>query len=147
MVAPDPSGGQLRGTMQAFASQRQSALGHAASFQVEIHKKYSLAISCIVFVLIGAPVALRFPRGGIGLVIGASVAIFGFFYIGLIGGETLADRQIISPFLAMWGPNLLMTGTGLALFLRLGREQTTARGGTFSWRRRRKRRAAPAASA
>jgi lipopolysaccharide export system permease protein len=147
LVAPDPSGGQLRGTMQALTSQRRSALGHAASYQVEIHKKYSLAISCIVFVLIGAPVALRFPRGGIGLVIGASVAIFGFFYIGLIGGETLADRQIISPFLAMWGPNLLMTGTGLVLFLRLGREQTTARSGTFSFRQRRKRRDAPAASA
>ena len=147
VVAPDPSGNQLRNTLHALESQRQAALGHAATFQVEIHKKYSLAISCIVFVLIGAPVALRFPRGGIGLVIGASVVIFGFYYIGLIGGETLADRRIISPFLAMWGPNLLLTGTGLALFLRLGREQTTARGGSFTLRQRLKRRAARAASA
>jgi lipopolysaccharide export system permease protein len=147
MVAPDPSGSQLRGTMHALESQRQSALGHAATFQVEIHKKYSLAFSCIVFVLIGAPVALRFPRGGIGLVIGASVVIFGFYYIGLIGGETLADHRLISPFLAMWGPNLLMTGTGLVLFLRLGREKATARGGSVSFRRRRTRRAARARAA
>jgi len=146
-VAPDLTGSQLRSMRSALESQRQSALSHAATFQVEIHKKYSLAVSCIVFVLIGAPVALRFPRGGIGMVIGASVVIFGFYYIGLIGGETLADRRFISPVLAMWGPNLLMTATGLALFLRLGREQTTARGGGFRFRRRRSRRAAAASAA
>ena len=43
-------------------------------FGVEIHKKFSLAVACIVFVLIGAPIALRFPRGGVGLVIGVSLA-------------------------------------------------------------------------
>jgi len=146
-VGTDPTGNLLRATRNSFEAQRLSVLAHAASYQVEIHKKYSLAFSCIVFVLIGAPVALRFPRGGIGLVIGASVVIFGFYYIGLIGGETLADRQIISPFLAMWGPNLIMSLTGLVLFLRLGREQTTARGGGFRLRRRRRSAAGTMAAA
>jgi len=144
-VLADPTGRQLKGTFAGLDAQRSTALAHAASFQVEIHKKYSLAVSCIVFVLIGAPVALRFPRGGIGLVIGASVAIFGFYYIGLIGGEALADRRIITPFWAMWTPNLSMLAVGLGLFLRLGREQVTGRSGRLlPWRRRRavRRRAA-----
>ena len=39
-------------------------------YAIEIQKKFSLAAACIVFVLVGAPIALRFPRGGVGLVIG-----------------------------------------------------------------------------
>jgi lipopolysaccharide export system permease protein len=129
LIAADPTGGQLRAQMATLEMRRSAAIQHAASYQVEIHKKYSLAFSCLVFVLIGAPVALRFPRGGMGLVLAASVVIFGVYYIGLLGGEPLADRGVISPFWAMWTPNLLMAGIGLVLFLRLGTEQVTTRGG------------------
>jgi len=130
----DRGGNRLRSQLQMLGSQRHADQQDAAMYQVEIHKKFSIAASCIVFVLIGAPVALRFPRGGVGLVIGASVGIFGLYYVGLIGGETLADALVISPFWAMWGPNLLMTLAGLALFLRLGHEHATTRGG--GWRER-----------
>jgi lipopolysaccharide export system permease protein len=129
-LVADRSGGSLRTQQAQVAARQVSARQHATTFMVEIHKKWSLAVSCIVFVLIGAPVALRFPRGGIGLVIGASVVIFGFYYIGLIGGETLADRRLISPFWGMWTPNVVMALGGLALFRRLGRETVTNRGGT-----------------
>jgi lipopolysaccharide export system permease protein len=98
-------------------------------YLVEIHKKFSLAVACIVFVLVGAPVALRFPRGGVGLVIGVSLSIFALYYVGLIGGEALADRDIISPFWGMWGANVVMTAIGLAMAARMGREEATARGG------------------
>src|SRR6185436_16639647 len=107
-----PGGQQLRAALMGFDARTRSAVQHSASFQVEIHKKFSLAVSCIVFVLIGAPIALRFPRGGVGLVIGASVAIFGIYYVGLIGGESLADRRIITPFWAMWTPNVIMAAFG-----------------------------------
>jgi lipopolysaccharide export system permease protein len=145
--AADPAGEQLRAQFALLDSRQRSTLQHAASFQVEIHKKFAIALSCLVFVVIGAPVALRFPRGGVGLVIGASVVIFGIYYIGLIGGETLADRLIIPPFWAMWGPNLLMGALGLLLFRRLGHETATARGGGWPewlerWRARLARRSA-----
>jgi lipopolysaccharide export system permease protein len=138
-LAPDRSGTSLRTQQASIAARQVAARQHATTFQVEIHKKWSLAVSCIVFVLIGAPVALRFPRGGIGLVIGASVVIFGFYYIGLIGGETLADRRFISPFWGMWTPNVVMALGGIALFRRLGHESATGRGGGpfAAWRRRR----------
>jgi lipopolysaccharide export system permease protein len=147
--AADQGGDRLKGQLTVLASRHRSARLHAAIYQVEIHKKFSIAASCIVFVLIGAPVALRFPRGGVGLVIGSSVVIFGFYYIGLIGGETLADQLIIPPFWAMWTPNLLMAAAGVVLFRRLGYERATGRGGGIAdWfaRRRRARRAARAAA-
>ncbi|MGA2382235.1 MAG: LptF/LptG family permease [Gemmatimonadales bacterium] len=130
---PDTSGGQLRATLGTLEARRRGALQLAARFEIEMHKKFAIAASCLVFVLIGAPIALRFPRGGVGLVIGASVLIFGLYYVGLIGGETLADELIITPFWAMWGANLLMAAVGVALFLRLNRQRVAARG---TWRER-----------
>jgi lipopolysaccharide export system permease protein len=101
-------------------------------YDVEIQKKFSLAAACVIFVLIGAPVALRFPRGGVGLVIGVSFAIFGLYYVGLIGGESLADKGYLPPWVAMWAANIILLIVGLALASQMGRESTTSRGGDFA---------------
>ncbi|MBW3534003.1 MAG: LptF/LptG family permease [Gemmatimonadetes bacterium] len=109
---------------------RADALGQTVNkYRVEIHKKYTLAFACIVFVLVGAPLAVRFPRGGLGLVIGASSIIFAIYWMGLIGGEKLADRGIASPAVTMWIPNLVFLVVGLWLVARMGREAATNRGG------------------
>lgn len=97
--------------------------------QVETQKKYALAFACVVFVLIGAPLAVRYPRGGLGLVIAASSTIFAVSWMGLIGGEKLADRGFGPPWLAMWLPNLIFLAIGVAMVRRMGRETATPRGG------------------
>ena len=101
-------------------------------YDVEIQKKFSLAAACVIFVLIGAPIALRFPRGGVGLVIGVSFAIFGLYYVGLIGGESLADKGYLPPWVAMWAANIILLIVGLVLASQMGRESTTSRGGDFA---------------
>jgi lipopolysaccharide export system permease protein len=101
-------------------------------YDIEIHKKFSLAAACVIFVIIGAPIAVRFPRGGVGLVIGVSLLVFALYYVGLIGGESLANEGIIPPFWAMWGTNVILTVVGVVLFLRMGRDSTSNRGGDWS---------------
>ena len=101
-------------------------------YGVEIQKKFALSAACVVFVLIGAPIALRFPRGGVGLVIGVSLSVFAIYYVGLIAGESLADRSFLTPFWAMWGANVILTAVGLVLLARMGREGATSRGGDLS---------------
>jgi len=101
----------------------------AAAYAVEVHKKLAIAAACFAFALLGIPVALTFPRGGAGVVIGTSVAVFAIYYIGLIGGEDLGDRLIVSPFVAMWIPNLLFVVVGLVGLWLVRREGGGARGG------------------
>jgi lipopolysaccharide export system permease protein len=108
------------------AQRRQNRMG------VEIQKKFSLAFACIVFVLVGAPIALRFSRGGVGLVIGVSFLVFATYYVALIGGEELANHGYLSPFWAMWGANVIFVAAGLALISRMGYESATSRGGGFA---------------
>jgi lipopolysaccharide export system permease protein len=108
------------------------AQSREARFGIEIQKKFSLAAACIVFVLIGAPLAVRFPRGGVGLVIGASFFVFAVYYIALTSGESLANKNIISPFWAMWADNIIFLAVGIPLIIRMGTERVTSRGGGFS---------------
>jgi lipopolysaccharide export system permease protein len=98
-------------------------------YEVEIQKKFALAAACIVFVLFGAPIALRFPRGGVGLVIGVSMVAFSLYYVCLIAGEALAHRLILSPFWAMWAANAIFTVIGIFLLVRVQHSGATARGG------------------
>ncbi|MDX1396540.1 MAG: LptF/LptG family permease [Gemmatimonadota bacterium] len=97
--------------------------GHAqiSKFWVEIHKKGSIPAACIVFVLIGAPIAVRYPRAGVALVVGVSLVFFGAYYVSLVGGEELADRRIVSPLWAMWAPNVLFGLIGLGLMVQARR--------------------------
>lgn len=102
---------------------------NSIKYRVEIYKKWAISFACLVFVLVGAPLALRFPRGGVGMVITASVAIFALFWVFLIGGEALADDGILSPALAMWAPNLILLPIALVLVARMSRSMATARAG------------------
>lgn len=100
-----------------------------AAYKAEIHKKYSLSFACIVFVLLGGPLAIRFPRGGLGLVIAASAAIFAVYWVGLITGEDIADKGLAPAWFTMWVPNALFGLLGVWLFSQMGRETSTMRGG------------------
>jgi lipopolysaccharide export system permease protein len=100
-------------------------------YEIEINKKFALAAACLIFVILGAPLALRFPRGGVGLVLLVSLIVFALYYVGLIGGESLANKGIIPPFWAMWGTNAILTVIGVVLLMRMGREENSSRGGNW----------------
>lgn len=114
----------LEGLKLEFGNAANIVDGHS----VEIEKKFAIAVACFVFVLLGAPIALRFPRGGVGMTIGVSLAVFGVYYVGLITGETMADRDFMTPFWGMWAANIVLGVIGVVLTLRLGHEGTTNRG-------------------
>jgi len=96
-------------------------------YSVEYHKKIALPLASFCFVLVGVALALKYPRSGIGLVIGGSLVIFLVFYVLLIGGEGLADKGVISPQVAMYAPVVIFTVVGLAAVASANREMGTSR--------------------
>ncbi|MFQ5889943.1 MAG: LptF/LptG family permease [Gemmatimonadota bacterium] len=106
---------------RAQATSRKMHHQRSNKFEVEIQKKYTIPAACIVFVLIGAPIGTRYRRAGVGLVVGVSFVVFCAYYVAIIGGEDLADRAILSPFWAMWAPNILFGALGAALLWRARR--------------------------
>ncbi len=91
-------------------------------YQVEIHKKYSIPFACIVFILLGAPVAIKTGRSGMGWGITFSILLFTMYYVFLVSGEELADRQLLAPWLAMWAANILLVAFGAWMLVRTNRE-------------------------
>jgi len=102
-----------RAVVEGRHATERAARQRAATYEVEIQKKYAIAAACFVFALVGAPVALWFHRRGVRLVLEMSSGLFTLYYVGLIGGEELGDRGIVSPFFAMWTPNLILGIVGL----------------------------------
>ncbi len=103
----------------------------AARYAVEVHKKWAISLACVSFVIVGIVMALRFPRGGIGLVIGGGLLVFSVHYVGLTAGESLADRGFVSPWAAMWAPNIVLTIVGVMGLIRVSQESGSTRGGDF----------------
>ncbi len=91
-------------------------------YWVEIHKKISLPFACLVFVLIGAPLGIMARRGNMGTAIALSLGFFILYWVFLIGGEDLADRKYMTPFLAMWTPNIIVGIAGFILIWRAVKE-------------------------
>ena len=99
---------QVSGSLTTYAF-RHGRLGRQIDqYLVEIHKKYSIPVACIVFVLIGIPLGIMSRRGGFGVAATLSLGFFILYWACLIGGEKLADRDIVSPVVGMWAANILI---------------------------------------
>ncbi len=99
----------------------------ALAYMVEIHKKFSIPVACIVFILVGAPLGMLARRGGMGVAGGLSLLFFTVYWVFLSNGEDLADRGIISPAMSMWSPNILLGLIGIWLIW-YARHRTTLPG-------------------
>ena len=84
-------------------------------FLVEIHKKFTLPVACILFTLVGAPLGILVRKGGITIASGLSIAFFLVYYILLIWGEQLADRALLNPAIGSWMPNIILFILGLII--------------------------------
>ncbi len=92
------------------------------SYRVEIEKKYSIPFAAIVFIFLGAPLGMMSRRGNFGVSAGLSMLFFLVYWAFLIAGEKFADRQMMSPFMAMWLANIVLGALGLLLTYRVSKE-------------------------
>jgi lipopolysaccharide export system permease protein len=125
LLSPRPST-NLRSQQRRLLAQINSLLAEmqdceqaAQTLMVEIHKKYAIPVACFVFVLIGAPMGVLARRGGLATGVSLSLGFFLLYWAFLISGEDLADRQIVSPFVAMWSANFIIGSFGILVFRRV----------------------------
>ena len=126
----------LRMEAEQTASTTEWLRQRANRYRVEIHKKYSIALACLLFIFIGAPLGFSIRKGGLGPVGALSAGIFLFYWITLVQGEKLADRGMLTPWVGMWIANLLtgILGSYLLLYVTLDLHVTGWRG-WWKWRR------------
>jgi lipopolysaccharide export system permease protein len=84
-------------------------------FQVELHKRFSLPVAALVFILVGFPLGIRTHRGGRTLALGSSLAVVAAYYVLHTFLEGVALRGRIPAAVAMWLPNAIFGVLGLLL--------------------------------
>jgi lipopolysaccharide export system permease protein len=92
-------------------------------FMVEFHKKLAIPVACVVFALVGLPLALTAGRTGRGVSVTVALAIYLVYYLFLLGGEKLSDRGRLDPAVAMWAANVVLGAVGLPVAVAATRER------------------------
>lgn len=114
---------QIQGTNRVIEGYRRST----NSLTVELHKHYSIPVACLVFVLVGVPLGIMSRHGGMVVAGGFSMFAYLIYWTFLIGGEQLADRNLIDPVSSMWAPNVIIGLAGAYLTAHTVREATFIR--------------------
>jgi len=94
------------------------------SHLVEIHKKIALPFACLIFAFLGLSLGASTKKGGRTSGFTISIVIIVIYYILITAGEQLAMDSRISPLLGMWGPNILLTLSGLYFFIKSIKESS-----------------------
>lgn len=83
--------------------------------KLERHKKFSLALACLIFFFIGAPLGAIIRKGGLGVPVVVSVLIFIFYYIVNAMGEKLAKSGTWDVAFGLWLSSLVLAPIGVWL--------------------------------
>ncbi|MBU0764682.1 MAG: LptF/LptG family permease [Bacteroidetes bacterium] len=84
-------------------------------YEIAWHKKFTLAVACLVLFFIGAPLGAIIRKGGIGMPVVVSVLLFILYYIIDITGEKFVKEGVLPAFQGMWLSTAVLFPLGLFL--------------------------------
>jgi lipopolysaccharide export system permease protein len=87
----------------------------ATRYNIEWHKKYTLAVACLIMFFIGAPLGSIIRKGGFGLPVVISVLLYIMFHIITIVGEKMAKSGTATPASGMWLAIMVLFPLGVFL--------------------------------
>jgi lipopolysaccharide export system permease protein len=105
---------ELRAQMERF---KKSGI-NTNPILTEIYKRSSLAFSCLVFVILGAPFAMITRRREKSINFGFAFLIVAVYYLALIGFEALSIEGVVPPLIAMSAPDIIFGVLGTILLYR-----------------------------
>jgi lipopolysaccharide export system permease protein len=86
-----------------------------ARYEIEIHRKLTLSVACLVLFFIGAPLGAIIRKGGLGLPVIVSVLFFLLYYVISITGEKFAKEGVWTPIEGMWLSSAVLMPIGIFL--------------------------------
>ena len=93
-----------------------------AQVLTETQKRLSLAFSCMAFVVIGLPLAIKTQRTEKSIGVALSLALVAFYQGLIIFAKAIDKDYSLHPHLFMWLPNVILIAIGIYLIHRLSRK-------------------------
>jgi lipopolysaccharide export system permease protein len=82
-------------------------------FRVEIFKKYTQSVACLIMFLLGAPLGAIIRKGGFGIPVLISIVFFIIYYVLSITGEKWSKENVVDVPVGMWATNFMLFWVGL----------------------------------
>jgi lipopolysaccharide export system permease protein len=89
---------------------------------IEVHKKFSIPLSCIFFGLLALPLGIKSHRAVKSRSFAVGIIVVSLYYLLRIGGEALVETGHLSPEVGVWTPNFIFAFLGVYLFYMAHRE-------------------------
>ncbi len=90
---------------------------------IELNKKFSIPLSCLVFAIIGIPLGIVSRRSGKSRGFTVGLFVVTIYYTLQLAGEALGETGKLPPVIAVWAPNILMGSLGTYLFFMAAKEK------------------------
>jgi lipopolysaccharide export system permease protein len=89
---------------------------------IEVHKKFSIPLSCIFFGLLALPLGIKSHRAIKSRGFAVGIIVVSVYYLLRIGGEALVETGHLSPEVGVWTPNFIFALLCIYLFYMAYRE-------------------------
>jgi LPS export ABC transporter permease LptG/LPS export ABC transporter permease LptF len=87
------------------------------SFLIELDRRLALPCSCLVLALLGIPLGISSRKGGKSYGFVLSLLVISAYYLLLVSGSRFAEDGRVSPFVGIWGANLVFLFLAVLLIL------------------------------
>ena len=115
IVRAKNSANEMQMTLMTYARERFQYTFTLRNIDIEIYKKFALAIACFVFFFIGAPLGAIIRKGGLGASAIISVLFFVAYWVIDISGNKLAKDGAVAAFHGVFFSSYVLLPTGLFL--------------------------------
>ncbi len=78
------------------------------TWNIELHRKFTLSFACVLLFLIGAPLGAIIRKGGMGMPLLFAIGFFVVFHIMSIVGEKLARSEAVEEWVGMWMATVML---------------------------------------
>ena len=89
---------------------------------VEIHRKFTLSVACLVLFFIGAPLGAIIRKGGFGWPLVLATIFFVAYHVSSIIGEKMAEEMTVEPHVGMWLSTMILFPIGVFLTIKAGND-------------------------
>jgi lipopolysaccharide export system permease protein len=116
----------LKSSLQAVNSKNKDYLNKEKQlnkYEIALHEKYALAVTCIILFFVGAPLGAIIRKGGLGLPLVIAIVLFLTYHFIGIFAKNSAEDGTLAPYIAAWISTLIMLPLGIWLTHRATTDQ------------------------
>jgi len=87
--------------------QKKRGIGNIQQFEIEYHRRYATSFASFILTIIGVSLSSRKIKGGMGKNIGTGLLLTFSYVLFMQITSTFAVSGLVSPFIAVWIPNVM----------------------------------------